>query len=131
MEVNRIQKKIRVTSHDLVKYQIMTEVMFFSKEHLIPSDMELLTLLALWGPMELGTFCTQAAKKLNPEMKPEEIAVRAQNVRNRIVKLEKRALVEKSKGGKKMIEITRRIPVAAKGNVLLDYNFLAVEASKA
>jgi len=131
MEVNRIQKKIRVTSHDLVKYQIMTEVMFFAKEHLIPSDIELLTLLALWGPMELGAFCTQAAKKLNPGIKPEEIAVRAQNVRNRIVKLEKRALVEKNKRGKKMIEITKRIPVAAKGNVLLDYNFLAVETSKA
>lgn len=131
MEVNRIQKKIRVTSHDLVKYQIMTEVMFFAKEHLIPSDIELLTLLALWGPMELGVFCTQAAKTLNPGIKPEEIAVRAQNVRNRIVKLEKRALVEKNKRGKKMIEITRRIPVAAKGNVLLDYNFLAVETSKA
>lgn len=131
MEVNRIQKKIRVTSHDLVKYQIMTEVMFFSKEHLIPSDMELLTLLALWGPMELGAFCTKAAKHLNPDIKPEEIAVRAQNVRNRIVKLEKRALVEKSKRGKKMIEITKRIPMAAKGNVLLDYNFLAVETSKA
>jgi hypothetical protein len=81
--------------------------------------------------MELGTFCTRAAKAVNPDIKPEEIAVRAQNVRNRIVKLEKRALVEKSKRGKKMIQITGRIPVAAKGNVLLDYNFLAVEASKA
>ena len=131
MEVNRIQKKIRVSSHDLVRYQIMTEVMFFQKEHLIPSDIELLTLLALWGPMELGSFCTRAAKVINPDIKPEDIAVRAQNVRNRMVKLEKRSLVEKSKRGKKMIEITGRIPVAAKGNVLLDYNFLAVEAGKA
>lgn len=131
MEVNRIQKKVRVNAHDLVKYQIMTEVMFFGREHLIPSDIELLTLLAMWGPMELGTFCTRAAKAVNPDIKPEEIAVRAQNVRNRIVKLEKRLLVEKSKSGKKMIQITGRIPVAAKGNVLLDYNFLAVEASKA
>jgi hypothetical protein len=131
MEVNRIQKKVRVSAHDLVKYQIMTEVMFFNKEHLIPSDIELLTLLGLWGPMELGAFCTKAAKTINKDIKPEEIAVRAQNVRNRVVKLEKRSLVEKNGRSKKVIQITGRIPVAAKGNVLLDYNFLAVEASKA
>lgn len=131
MEVNRIQKKIRVTPHDIARYQIMTEVMFFKKEHLIPSDIELLTLLAIWGPMDLGTFCTQAAKNLNPNIKPEEIAVRAQNVRNRVVKLEKRALVEKSRRGKKVIQINERIAIATKGNVLLDYNFLAVETSKA
>lgn len=105
--------------------------MFFNKEHLIPSDIELLTLLGLWGPMELGAFCTKAAKAINKDIKPEEIAVRAQNVRNRVVKLEKRALVEKNGRGKKMIQITGRIAVATKGNVLLDYNFLAVEAGKA
>lgn len=131
MQVNKVQKKVRVNYHDLVKYQIMTEVMFFGKEHLIPSDMELLTLLALWGPMELGVFCTKAAKHLDPNIKPEEIAVRAQNVRNRIVKLEKRKLVEKSKSGKKMIQIAERIKLTAQGNVLLDYNFLAVETGKA
>ena len=130
MQVNRIQKKVRLNAHDLVKYQIMTEVVFFGKEHLIPSDMELLTLLALWGPVELVSFCTKAAKHLYPEMKPEEIAVRSQNVRNRIVKLEKRKLVEKSKSGKKMIQIASRITLASDGNVLLDYNFLKVEASK-
>ena len=131
MEVNRIQKKIRVSAYDSVKYQIMTELMFFKKEHLIPSDMELLTLLALWGPMELGAFCTTAAKRIYPDIKPEEIAVRSQNVRNRIVKLEKRLLVEKSKSGKKMIQLADNIAVESKGNVLLDYNFLSVETSKA
>ena len=109
----------------------MTELMFFKKEHLIPSDMELLTLLALWGPMELGAFCTTAAKRIYPDIKPEEIAVRSQNVRNRIVKLEKRLLVEKSKSGKKMIQLADNIAVESKGNVLLDYNFLSVETSKA
>ena len=131
MQVNRIQKKVRLNAHDLVKYQIMTEVVFFGKEHLIPSDLELLTLLALWGPVELVSFCTTAAKHLYPDIKPEDIAVRSQNVRNRIVKLEKRNLVEKNKKGKKMIQIAEKITLAAKGNVLLDYNFLALETDKA
>jgi hypothetical protein len=131
MEVKRVSKKLRMTQHDLVKYQIMTEVVFFKKENVIPFDMELLTLLGTWGPMELGIFCTKAAKILYPDMKPEEIAVRAQNVRNRVVKLEKRGLIEKSKRGKKIIGISPAITLESKGNVLLDYNFLAVETSKA
>ena len=31
MEVNRVQKKIRVSSYDVVKYQIITELIFFQK----------------------------------------------------------------------------------------------------
>jgi hypothetical protein len=131
MQVNRIQKKVRLNVHDLVKYQIMTEVVFFGKEHLIPSDMELLTLLALSGPVELVSFCTLAAKHLYPTMKAEEIAVRSQNVRNRIVKLEKRNLIEKNKEGKKVIQVSSKITLACKGNVLLDYNLLSIETDKA
>lgn len=131
MEVHRIQKKLRVTPYDLVKYQIMTEVMFFGKEHLIPSDMELLTLLALWGPTDLVVFCNKAALHLYPNIKPHEIAVRSQNVRNRVVKLEKRGLIQKNKEGKKVIQIDDKIILASKGNVLLDYNILALETSKA
>jgi len=131
MEVKRVSKKLRMTQHDLVKYQIMTELVFFKKENVIPFDMEVLTLLGTWGSMELGVFCTKAAKVLYPDMKPEEIAVRAQNVRNRVVKLEKRGLIEKSKRGKKVIGISPAITLESKGNVLLDYNFLAVETSKA
>ena len=131
MEVNRVQKKIRVSSYDVVKYQIITELIFFKKEHLIPSDIELLTLLALWGPIELGKFCNAAAKKLYKNIEMEEFSVRAQNVRNRMAKLEKRSIIEKINNGKRQIQISTSLNIYGKGNVLLDYNILAVESIKA
>jgi len=131
MEVNRVQKKIRVSSYELVKYQIITELIFFKKEHLIPSDIELLTLLALWGPIELGKFCNAAAKRLYKNIEMEEFSVRAQNVRNRMAKLEKRGIVQKMNNGKRQIQVNPALNIYGKGNVLLDYNFLALESNKA
>lgn len=130
MEVNRVQKKIRVSSYDVVKYQIITELIFFKKEHLIPTDIELLTLLALWGPIELGKFCNAAAKKLYTNIEMEEFSVRAQNVRNRMAKLEKRGIVQKINNGKRQIQINTSLDIYGKGNILLDYNILAVESPK-
>jgi hypothetical protein len=129
MEVNRVQKKLRLSKYDAVKYQLMTELVFLKKEYLIPSDLELLTLLAIWGPMELGKFCTAAAKTLYTFTEVEEFSIRAQNVRNRVSKLEKRNFVVKTKSGKKQIELSNSISVFVKGNVLIDYNFLAVESN--
>ena len=57
MEVNKVEKKYRLTHYDLVKYQVITEFVFFKKENLIDTDLELLTLLALEGPVELTKFC--------------------------------------------------------------------------
>lgn len=128
MEVNRVQKKIRVSSYDLVKYQIITELIFFKKEHLIPSDIELLTLLAMWGPLELSAFCNAATKHLYKDIEPEEFSVRSQNVRNRMVKLQKRGLVVK---GNRVVQINPSLNIHRKGNILLDYNFLAIESNKA
>jgi hypothetical protein len=131
MEVNRVQKKIRVTPYDLVKYQIITDLIFFKKEHLIPSDIEILTMLALWGPVELSKFCNTAAKKMYGQVEPEEFSIRAQNIRNRISKLEKRHIVTKSAINKKLIQITPAIDIHRKGNILLDYNILSLEPNKA
>jgi hypothetical protein len=131
MEVKKITKKIKVTTPDVIKYQLITEIMFMKKEHLIPSDLDILILLVMWGPMELVGFCMNAAKQLYPETAPEDLSVRSQNVRNRIVKLEKRNIVVKSKTGRKVIGLNPDIDVHSKGNILLDYNYLAIESNKA
>ena len=41
MQVNRVQKKLRVTRYDSVRFQIITEYVFFKKEALIPIDIEI------------------------------------------------------------------------------------------
>jgi hypothetical protein len=131
MEVKKVTKKLRVSTPDVIKYQLITEIMLFKKEHLIPSDLDILILLVMWGPMELVGFCMNAAKQLYPETAPEDLSVRSQNVRNRIVKLEKRNIVVKSKSGRKVINLNPDINIQSKGNILLDYNYLAIESNKA
>ena len=131
MEVKKVNKKLRMTTKDVIRYQILTEIMFFRNETLIPSDIEILTLLIMSGPIELGKFCLMSAKIIYPNAAPEEISTRAQNIRNRIVKLEKRNIVVKSKTGRKTIALNPSIDIHAKGNILLDYNYLALESNKA
>lgn len=101
MEVNKITKKVRLDHYDLVKYQIITEVMFFKKESIVSSDLELLTLLGLWGPIELRLFCDRAAGIVYKHTEKPE--VRSQNVRNRMVSLEKRGYVIKSRDRKSVV----------------------------
>ena len=131
MEVSKIEKKYRLTHYDLVKYQVITEFVFFKKESLIDTDIDLLTLLAMDGPVELTKFCNEVVKKTFADTIAEEFAVKSQNVRNKLGKLEKRGLIEKSDSYKKIIQIAISVPVIKTGNVLLDYKFLAVETSKA
>jgi hypothetical protein len=129
MEVKKVNRKLRMSTTDIIRYQILTEIMFFKKEYLIQSDIEILILLVKWGPMELGSFCSNAAKVLYPESEPQDLSTRAQNVRNRIVKLEKRNIITKSTSGRKIIVLNPDIEVYAKGNILLDYNYLGIEST--
>jgi hypothetical protein len=131
MEVKKINKKLKMSTQEIIKYQLLTEVLFFKNEYLIPSDLEILTLLVMWGPIDLGGFCASAARVIYPESLPEELSTRAQNIRNRIVKLEKRHIIVKSKTGRKIIALNPNIDIHSKGNILLDYNYLAVETIKA
>jgi len=131
MEVQKVTKKIRITTSDAIKYQLITEIMFFKNEHLIPGDLEILRLLVMWGPIELVDFCTAAAKELYSDAAPEKLSLRSQNIRNRIVKLEKRNIIVKTSASRKTIDIAPEINIFSKGNILLDYNYLSVEPSKA
>jgi hypothetical protein len=131
MEVTKVERKYRLTHHDLVKYQVMTEFVFFRKEVLSDADIDLLTLLALTGPVELTKFCSIVVKQSSTNIEPEDFAVKSQNIRNKISKLEKRGFIKKSDSYKKTIEIQSTVTIQKNGNILLDYKFLAVEPSKA
>lgn len=126
MEVTKVEKKYRLTHYDLVKYQVITEFVFFKKESLIDSDIELLALLGVHGPIDLTKFCNIAVKSAYPDIAPEDFGVRSQNVRNKLSKLEKRGFIKKSDTYKKVIELKIDVPIVKQGNVLLDYKFLAL-----
>ena len=111
----------------MLRCQLLMEIAFLRKEHLIPSDLEFLTLLALWGPMDLTAFCEKAATHIYTDVDPYDLPKRSQNVRNRVVKLEKRGFMVKQKKGKKQVMVAPELIRTDSGNVLLDYQFLSIE----
>lgn len=124
MQAYKVEKKELISKHDAIRYQLLTELVFLRKESLIESDMDILILLSMWGPIELSTFCNEATKVMYEITKMEEFSVKAQNIRNRVSKLQKRGLVTKIE---KKIQIDSSIKVVTEGNILIDYNFLARE----
>jgi len=129
MEVAKIEKKYRLSRYDLIKYQIITDLVFFKKEQIADNDLELLTWLGVHGSVDLTKFCNFIVKQTYQNIEPEDFAVKSQNVRNKLTKLEKRGLVVKSDTYKKMIQLSSKIDVHTAGNVLLDYKFLSVESN--
>lgn len=124
MQAYKVEKKMVIQKQDAIRYQLLTEIVFLKKETLIESDMNILTLLAMWGPIELSKFCNEAAKIMYEITKMEEFSVKAQNIRNRISKLQKRDLIVKEG---KVIQMHPSINVVTNGNILIDYKFLAKE----
>jgi hypothetical protein len=131
MEVLKKDKKLRVSEFDSVKYQLITELTFVRKEQVIQSDIDLLAVLAIWGPSNLSEFCWNAAVMMYPDTRPEKMLLRAQNIRNKITKLTRRGFVEKTNDTKKEIRLSPLLDVTPGTNLLLNFNILAIESPKA
>lgn len=129
-QIKKIDKKFRVGLYDLVRFQVYTEFCFLRKEHLTELDLDILVLLGINGLTDLSKFCNKSARLLYPKAQPEEYSIKSQNIRNRIVKLEKRGMIEKTKDGLKKIRLKMNPEIVRDPNVLLSYNFLHVETAK-
>ena len=128
MKANKITKKINLSVEDSIRFQLMTELIFFKGVTVTESELKILGLLVMTGEIELGFFCNETAKIIYKIDKMEDFAVKSQNVRNIVNKLYKKEIIEKVKNskGKKWIRFTSNIPIKHKGNVLLEYNFLSL-----
>jgi len=130
MEVKKIDRKLRVTMLDSVRYQLISELLFVRKDETILSDIDLLALVGIWGPMGLSEFCQKAAVHFDPEVKPEQLSLKAQNVRNKLVKLEKRGLIVKTSEARKQVMLDPSLKITAGEPHLLNFNILAIESPK-
>lgn len=119
--VNQIEKRVKMDSWDIVKYQILTHC-YLQKIIVSEADLNCLTLLAKIGETELTQFCSMAAEK--------KIFQSPQTVRNALNKAETKNLITKDGRSKKKISIHPDLKVQTNGNILLDYKFLAVETPK-
>jgi hypothetical protein len=115
--VNQVQKRVRISKWDVVKFQILTHC-YINKITMSESDLNCLTLLSFNQPIELTNFCLDASAE------EDWIFKSPQTVRNSINKAEKQGLVIKDTSNKKLIRMNPDIKIQTEGTVLLDYKFL-------
>jgi hypothetical protein len=119
--VNQVDKRVRMTTWQIVKYQILTHCYLYNIQ-VSEADLDCLTYLAIEGEQELTSFCVKAHGK--------NIFSSTQSVRNCLTKAEKKNLIVKEGKNKKKININPVINVHSKGNVLLDFKFLSIETQE-
>jgi len=119
--VNQVDKKMKMSKWDIVKYQILTHC-YINKISVSEADLNCLTYLAIEGDQELTNFCNKAHTK--------DIFSSIQSVRNCLTKAEKKNLIKKEGKNKKKIFINPDIKVFCIGNILLDFKFLSIETQE-
>lgn len=115
--VNQVEKKIVMTTWDVVKYQILTHC-YISNTQVSEADLSCLTFLALEGEQELTSFCSKVNEK--------NIFSSSQSARNSIAKCEKKRLIVKEGKNKKKIRINPVIKIVSSGNILLNFKVLSL-----
>jgi len=119
--VNQIDKKVKMSKWEIVKYQILTHC-YLNKISVSEADLDCLTFLALEGDQELTSFCVKAHTK--------DIFSSTQSVRNCLTKAEKKNLIKKEGKNKKKIFINPEMKVHSTGTIFLDFKFLSIETQE-
>ena len=120
------EQKRRTTINGVIRFHLITKLVFEKNEDIINSDLVLLSHLASVGIVELRKFCYDLARILYPDVNPEEYAIKEQNIRNRINKLEKRGFILKNKKHNKLIKIHDDLKFDSNGPILYKYSLLNV-----
>lgn len=117
IHVEKVHKRVKMDTWRAVKYQLLTCCYL---RNIISSDAELecLTFLAISGDQELTDFCNKSYEK--------KIFKSSQSARNALTKLEKKSLIVKQGKNKKKIGINPALQISTKGNLLLNFEFLAL-----
>lgn len=121
-----LEQKRRTNLEGVIRFHLIAKIVFEKNEDIINSDLILLSNLVSAGSIELRKFCYILARKLFPGINPEEYAVKEQNIRNRINKLEKRGLIVKSKKHNKLIKINPDYDITVEKHVLYKYSLLGI-----
>lgn len=119
MIVNKVDKRIKASLNDVIKYQIMTYC-FFNDIKVSRSDLECLTELAKKPESGLTEFCDYVASL--------KIFKTSQSVRNCISKCTKQNLITKSDTGKKKISLHEDLKVQSEGVIFLDFKVVSNES---
>jgi hypothetical protein len=121
--VNQVQKRVKMSKWDVVKFQILTHC-YIHRIAMSEADLNCLTLLCFNEPIELTNFCLDASSE------EDWIFKSPQTVRNCINKAEKNGLVVKDPNNKKIITLNPSLKIQTQGTILLDYKFLGNDSQE-
>ena len=119
--VNKIEKKIKMSKDEVIKYQILTHC-FLNGIQISISDLHCLHILSKKGKIELTKFCNIISEF--------GIFKSLQSCRNALSKAEKKGLIVKDGSNKKIIFIDPKMEIEIEGIIYLDYKILGVESKE-
>ncbi|NQY43346.1 MAG: hypothetical protein HRT87_08390 [Legionellales bacterium] len=118
---NKVDKKIKTTRYEVIRYQILTYC-FFNSIVITVSDLNCLTILAMNKNVELTKFCDMIVE--------EKIFKSSQSARNVINKLARKNLIDKDGKNKKTVSLNSNMIIETEGLILLDFKILGNESQK-
>tara|TARA_R110001592_G_scaffold243219_2_gene504164 strand:+ start:2075 stop:2434 length:360 start_codon:yes stop_codon:yes gene_type:complete len=119
MKVLKIDKKLELSLHDIIRFQITTYC-FINSIKISPAQMDTLAYLGEWGEMNISDFCDEVVLK--------EVFGNSQTVRNFITKCVKDGYVLRYGKGNKLISLTEKVELLSEGNILIDMKVYHVES---
>lgn len=117
--VNKVEKKVKTTKDNVIKYQIITYC-FFNDIQISSSDLDCLAELANNKDIELTKFCDLITEK--------QIFKSSQSARNAVTKASKKFLISKTGKNKKTIRLSDSMEVQKDGTIFLDFKILGNES---
>ena len=116
-----VNKQIPLSLIEVIKFQINMHC-FINKIRLSPAQLDCLSLLGLYGEMNMSDFCN--------EVVTDEIFGNVQTTRNFITKCVKENLVKRSGLGNKIVSINDALELLTDGTILLNLKIYHLEADK-
>lgn len=106
-----VNKQMPLSLKEVIKFQINMHC-FINKIRLSPAQLDCLSLLGLYGEINMSDFCTEVVY--------EEIFGNVQTTRNFITKCIKDDLVTRSGLGNKIVSINKKLELLTEGTILLN-----------
>lgn len=107
-----VESKIPMSLKDVVRYQVNLYC-FINKKRLSPAQQDCLSLLGLYGDMNISDFCEQIVD--------EEIFGNVQTTRNFVVRCVKDGLIVKKGLGNKIICLNNELNIITSGTIVLKH----------
>jgi hypothetical protein len=116
-----VNKQVPLSLIEIIKFQINMHC-FIKKIRLSPAQLDCLSLLGLYGDINMSDFCTEVVS--------QDIFGNVQTTRNFITKCVKDDLVTRSGLGNKLVSINKELELLSEGTILLNLKIYYLETNK-